>query len=366
MRSIGYLSACVLLLPVPVARAQGRAALTPVLISSDDECRVSVDGEDQGVITSGGLKKVVLAPGEHLVSAVCTGERRWKETVSVGVQQKVVAIPAAATPAPAAVAPALPPAPAARTGCLLDKDPVGRWIVRAVAMGSGCDKARVRPGAIVVSANGKKMQEATADDLEKLDGGAVGSTVEGEILDADGTFRKVLITRAVLPEAGSMSVLQADGRSVRGGSFDRARPFDAAGSAPPSDAPAKRPAAPVPTEFKSATRSCIGIALTCEQRADFQCGLGVGCMSSGGSCNGVPVGGGCPGKAQAQCTVTPGCSWMFNACIGLGATCASNSNQWSCNSKLGCSWKASCTGFAMPCGSLNEASCGLQPGCFLQ
>lgn len=368
MRRIAYLLACLLALPALGAHAQSRGALTPVLISSEDECRVSVDGEDQGILASGGIKKIGLAPGEHLFSAVCAGERRWKETVTVGQQQKVVAIPAAAEPRVATPppTPAATPPPAGRTGCLLDKDPVGRWIVRAVALGSGCDKARVRPGAIVVSANGKKMQDATADDLATLDAGAVGSNLEGEILESDGTFRKVVITRGVLPEAGTMSALQADGKSVRGASFDRAHPFDAAGTSATSDAPAKRLATPVPTEFKSVTRSCTGIALGCAQRAEYQCGLGVGCMAGAGSCTGVPVGGGCPGKPQATCAATPGCQWMFNACIGAGATCASNFNQWSCNGKLGCSWKASCTGFALPCQTLNESSCSLQPGCFLQ
>jgi hypothetical protein len=311
--------------------AQTAAGRTPVLISSDDECRVSVDGDDVGTVSAAGLMKIALVPGEHLFSATCTGSRKWKETVAVGQQQKIVSIPAAGPPA-------VPGAPAAKglTACLLDQDAVGRWIVKAIAKGGPCDKAGVRPGAIVVSAGGRKMKDATPQDLEKLDEGPVGSTLEGELLDVDGNFQKVTIVRAQLPEVGSMTLLQADGKTVKDVAFDTTHPFASGGA---SSAVTPRIAAPAMAIPR--TPQCLGTATPCSLRQEWNCALGSGCNAGGGQCQGVPI----------------GQRYVYS--------CAGFANKFACQGVTGCSWQAACTGFAFPCQSLQGPACTLQPGCFL-
>lgn len=218
------LAALLLFVSLESALAQGR---TPVLVSSDEECQLSVDGEAAGSVSAGGVKKLELAPGEHLVSAQC-GSRRWKDTVSVGSQQKIVTIPGAGGATPAAATPSAK----GYTGAQLERDATGRWMVHAVVKGGPADRAGVQPGSIVISGGGIKMKDATEQDLAKIDAGAPGSTLEAEILDRSGDLRKVVITRGPIAESGRLDVLDADGKTIRQATYDRDHPLGSAPAAP--------------------------------------------------------------------------------------------------------------------------------------
>jgi len=353
-----------LLLVVPGgAFAQGpKLAGTPVLISSDEECRLNVDGEDLGTVPAGGIKKIGVAPGEHLVSAVCPGDRRWKSTVTVGSEQKIVSIPSG-NAASAGVAVSTAPAAKGHTGGWVTKDSAGRWINAGQIKGGPLDKTGSRPGNIIVSIAGKRAKDLTPEDLEKLDEGPVGSTLEAQELDQEGDLRKLVITREVLPESGIMLVLQANGKTIKEVPFDKAHPFD--GAAPANAAAGGLPS-PVPAvPAYEDTRTCQGYATPCGQRGTYNCMLGSGCFSGGGGCTGTPTMEGCFGKSQYACATTQGCFWAFNSCSGT-ASCSGFANQWACQVVLGCQWSDACTGFAVPCESLTQFTCAQQPGCMFR
>ena len=82
-----------------LALSAALSAQTPALVvSTDAECRWSVDGEPQGVLKEGAEAKLNLAPGEHRLEAVAlTGGPAWKETLRVENSDQTVAIPLKAT-----------------------------------------------------------------------------------------------------------------------------------------------------------------------------------------------------------------------------------------------------------------------------
>lgn len=350
------------------ARLEAQPAGTPVLISSDEECRVSVDGEEVGTVLAGGLKKISLAPGEHLVSAVCSGTRKWKETVTVGREQKVVTIPAGSGAASAAAPQATaPPPPEVGTGCILLFDPnrdvaAGRWRAGAVIRDTPCDKAQIRAGTVALSLGRKKAKDFTTDDTQEFQsGGPIGSTVELEVLDRDGEVRKVTLTRAAMPAEGTVDVIQLDGQTVRSATFGGERSLqDALRAAVVVEPPPAVP--PSPGTAPTAAKTCTGVPVACGLRNPVTCALGAGC-SARGNCTGT--GQTCAGKSQFTCATTPGCFWMAGTktCTGMGQTCFGKTSAVACTAVAGCTWTALCLGIPTPCASLSEALCALQPGC---
>src|SRR5262245_25627045 len=100
----------VLMASAPALAAQPSSTKgTPVLISSEDSCEISVDGTASGTASREKLLKLFLSPGEHLVTARCAGGGTWTEVAEVGAQQKVLQVKTA----PAAAGAAAPAAPAA-------------------------------------------------------------------------------------------------------------------------------------------------------------------------------------------------------------------------------------------------------------
>ena len=204
------LPALLALLPLGAAGPQ-RETGTPVVIAAEEECQIAVDGEDQGTIPAGGTKKIRTTPGEHLVTAVCAGARKWRQVITVGDQQKVVNIQGPAAPA---AAPAAGPAVVEKgyTGiAYVITDNEGRWKIVAVVKDSAAYRANLRAGSVLVSVAGERAKNKTFEDLVKLDEGPLGSAVEAEILDKDDQFRKVTIHRAAIPQAGILEVLNKDG-----------------------------------------------------------------------------------------------------------------------------------------------------------
>lgn len=209
----------------PEALAQAASATTPVLVTADQECVVSVDGEDVGTVAAGGTKKLQLARGEHLFSATCAG-RPWKQVVSVGGEQKVVSISLAAAATSSAPAAPQPVAASASTGVARVLDRSGRLVVGAVVKDSPAWAAGVRAGSIIVSVDGKKAQELTIEALGAMDAGAPGSTLSAEILTPENEFRKVAIVRASVATSGTMQVMLPDGKTIQEKPFTPAT-FDA-------------------------------------------------------------------------------------------------------------------------------------------
>ena len=70
------------------------AAQTPSLVvSTDAECRWSVDGEPQGVLKAGVEAKLNLSPGEHRLEAVAlAGGPQWRGTLRLENTDQSVAI----------------------------------------------------------------------------------------------------------------------------------------------------------------------------------------------------------------------------------------------------------------------------------
>lgn len=226
------------------------------------------------------------------------------------------------------------PAPAAdeaRTGCLLDEDAEGSWIVTAVVVGSSCDHAGVEPGSIVRLPDGSD---------EEIDAGPAGSAVLVELRERDGGVRRVTLDRAVLPASGRMRVLRGDG-SVAEVAFDPAA-FAGAATAEP--------------------RRCAGVAQPCGPRGPFEC-AGLGCQLGPGSCSGLPTTS-CFGQSPAACRLLRGCVWRGDACSGT-VSC-SGSSEGACQRIPGCTWEPRCVGAPVACTDLDEDECGRQPGCALR
>jgi hypothetical protein len=66
-----------------------------LLVRTDLECRLSVDGEYRGVLKVGDEVRLSLLPGEHRVEAIpLAGGPLWEETVKLGEQQgQILSIP---------------------------------------------------------------------------------------------------------------------------------------------------------------------------------------------------------------------------------------------------------------------------------
>lgn len=61
------------------------SAADPVLIlRSDTECRVLIDGQVRGILRPGGKLEVILPPGGHQVQAIAgSGEANWRQSLEV-------------------------------------------------------------------------------------------------------------------------------------------------------------------------------------------------------------------------------------------------------------------------------------------
>jgi hypothetical protein len=160
---------------------------------------------------------------------------------------------------------------------------------------------------------------------------------------------------------GDRAAVVRQARTERLASKPAAAPARPAPPSPPANA---SPWYSGPTSSATAgPPSCKGTALACQDRNAASCDAGwwsSGCSSSG-SCSGSTWEL-CIGKPQFSCSTTPGCFWAAwsNSCAGV-ATCAGRS-QWNCGS--GCTWQATCTGYAKSCESIRKpGNCAAQPGC---
>ncbi len=343
---------------------------TPVVITGDEECEVSVDGESIGTVAAGEIKKISLVSGEHLVSASCPGGRRWKDTVTVGKDQKVVTIASASSAtSPSASGPSADAEDVTiGSGCFLLFDqeklvPAGRWRVGGVIKNGPCDKGGIRPGGIVLSLGGKKAKDLSPDDLEKLDGGPAGTKLTWEVVDREGEIKKVVLVQIAYPKSGSVEVMQPDGQSVRTVPYDGYDSMIQAFRSSLLDSSSTAPAATVstPSPTPSTARRCVGKATSCWLRPAGTCTSGRGCVPSG---NCLGFAGSCFGKSEFTCATTPGCYWMSfsKTCSGMGPTCAGKT-EYTCAATPGCNWVSSCAGTATPCALLGETDCFSQPGC---
>lgn len=265
------LALCVMAVSLALGAGQG----TPVLISADRACSVKVDGEDVAILSDETPKKIFLAPGEHLFTAVAIDKATWKEVVTVGADQKVVSISfPKATPAPGAKPVwegiGSKTAVKARTGI----NEIGRekssWVVKAVEKESPADKAGIKKGDVLLQADGESLNEKSYEQMQALDKGDAGSTVTLSGIDKKGMPFKVTISR---------QVIWADVTPI------------------------------VPLVPVTGTGGCYGIASPCSQRTSWTCGLGKGCFTVSGKCTGVATA--CFFLSGLDCTLQPGCTKTY-------------------------------------------------------
>lgn len=74
--------------------AKGSSTSTVLLVDTDDTCRLSVDGDDQGVVTPAESKKVSIALGEHVVKCVIDDapDLAWRKVVQATSSEQVAAM----------------------------------------------------------------------------------------------------------------------------------------------------------------------------------------------------------------------------------------------------------------------------------
>jgi hypothetical protein len=67
---------------------------TVLLVDTDDSCRLSVDDQDEGVITPAQAKKATISPGDHIVKCVVEGipDLTWRKIVQTKSSEQVVAM----------------------------------------------------------------------------------------------------------------------------------------------------------------------------------------------------------------------------------------------------------------------------------
>ena len=85
------------LLFVTSTNAQARKSApqtTVLLVDTDDACRLTVDDQDQGIITPAQSKKITISLGDHIVKCVVDGipDLVWRKIVEAQSSQQVAAI----------------------------------------------------------------------------------------------------------------------------------------------------------------------------------------------------------------------------------------------------------------------------------
>jgi hypothetical protein len=291
-------------LSVAVVRSHSvRAAAegTPVVISADRPCSVKVDGDDVAILADDAPKKIRLAPGEHLFTAVSIDKADWKQVIVVGTAQKVVSIefpkkvdhPAAAAAAPATTwTPAMAAAAgallkgtaAARTGINEIKRENGRWTIKSIESESPADKSGLMKGDVLVSVDGESVDEKSYEQLQALDRGASGSNVVLQYMDRKGRPQKVTLSR---------QLLSADVKPV----------------VPWTPTTGVKPVYPWSTPTPAGSGgTCVGWATPCNLRNASNCRSGSGCFFVLGKCGGSASS--CGGLASYTCNSQPGCTYL--------------------------------------------------------
>lgn len=76
------------------SRTKASSRRTVLLVDTDDACRLSVDGEDQGVITPAESKKVNIDRGQHIVKCVIeeAPDLVWRKVVEASGDEQVAAV----------------------------------------------------------------------------------------------------------------------------------------------------------------------------------------------------------------------------------------------------------------------------------
>lgn len=71
------------------------APLPAVVLRSDVECRLLIDGQQRGILKPGGKLEVTLPPGNHEVRAIALdGEANWRQSIDVsGTADQELVIP---------------------------------------------------------------------------------------------------------------------------------------------------------------------------------------------------------------------------------------------------------------------------------
>jgi hypothetical protein len=134
-----------------------------LLVRTDLECRLSVDGEPRGVLKVGDEVRLVLPLGEHRVEAVpLSGGTHWEETVKLGEPQgQILSIPLQA---------AVSRAEAQKRGYWTDPDSKLTWA--ATDSGSGVSWSQALYYCRSLTLGGyKDWTLPSIDDLHHLFGG---------------------------------------------------------------------------------------------------------------------------------------------------------------------------------------------------
>jgi hypothetical protein len=205
--------------------AEPQGGGTTVLLSSERPCTVSVDGDEVAILSGDSVKKVVLSRGEHLVSAVSIDKATWKQVVTVGAEQKVIAISFAATTA--APAPAAAPAPPASStggwrgdtnsyGGNFDIDAIlhpiwytginaveqkdGRWVIKDVK-----DTPGLKKGYVLLTIGGEPLRDKSngQEVMQLLNGPPRSKVVVEYIPKGSNTTQSISLTRSPLADVAA-------------------------------------------------------------------------------------------------------------------------------------------------------------------
>lgn len=77
-----------------VAFSVGTLCASNVVLRSDAECRVLVDGQQRGSLGTGEALELTLPPGRHDFEAIArAGEPRWRQSIDVTGSHQEIAIP---------------------------------------------------------------------------------------------------------------------------------------------------------------------------------------------------------------------------------------------------------------------------------
>jgi len=96
------------------ARASAPLAPATILLASDQECELRIDGKPAGNLSPDAVRTIAVPQGEHLVTAFSAdGRQRWEQIVTTrGPEQVVVRVQLPAPKGPVRAADAAPPATA--------------------------------------------------------------------------------------------------------------------------------------------------------------------------------------------------------------------------------------------------------------
>ena len=145
-----------------VQTARGQAAL--LVLRSDLDCRLIIDGKSKGVLKAGSELQVNLPPGEHQVEAsALAGSVAWQTSVTLKTGTEVVSIP---------MGHAVAQAEARRRGYWVDPETHLMWPAADNGLGVSWSQVAYHCRTLAIAGH-RDWRLPTIDELQRLFGGPV-------------------------------------------------------------------------------------------------------------------------------------------------------------------------------------------------